>query len=105
MTQNEMVAQWWAVDFEIKDKREEFRSALVKYLDEHPDITNLEVDYDPNEPLIHVLKEIGIECGGSFFSADGIFHGRKTRSKRVEGKWLVKGGYGLPFIPVEDDLE
>lgn len=97
MANNEAVARWWAEDFSIDGKREQFYAALVRYLDEHPDIDVLEVDYDPSPPLIHVLSEIGVECRGFSVSAKDIFYSRKTRSILEYDEWLAKGGYGFSF--------
>lgn len=90
----ELCAQWWADRLEIEDKREDFKHALLPKIQ---DGMGLWVDYDPEGVLLEALREVGIECAGVSFSANGILP-RKTGMNIYDGIVEVSEGYGCAFI-------
>jgi hypothetical protein len=94
MSLNHDAAQWWAGQLMIADKRWHFANALQRRLDHIDGDWTLYVDYDPDDTLLDVLRAVGIECRGCFFSADGIFPFTKTGMKREGQQLFLKRGYG-----------
>ena len=100
MNINEIAAQWWADRFEIKDKREELKEALLKHLPDGDWKTYN--DYDPDGPLLLAVSEV-TECRGFMFSGDGLFP-RKTGLHRRGDILVAKEGYGADWIVVNAEL-
>lgn len=98
MTTTLDMANWWGECFVLADKKADFIDAVARRIAralEHGERLLLYVDYDPNEPLLDVLREIGVECRGSCFSAKGIFSGGKFGMViSADGDVQVKHGYG-----------
>jgi hypothetical protein len=93
-------ADWWADRLECADKRDAFRASLQRrIIDEcHPEYgMRLEVDYDPSGPLLRALHDIGVECRGFMFSADGLFP-TKTRMYISKERVEVVEGYAAPRV-------
>ena len=99
MNINEKAAQWWAARLQIEEKREQFKGALLKILEESPDWYNLYVDYDPEEELLDAVCAAGIECKGFMFSAEGIFPAKTGLRKRGD-KLMAKEGYGALYVEI-----
>lgn len=92
------MAGWWGARFVLDDKRIAFVDAVAEWIGialvAQTKGWELYVDYDPNQPLLGVLQEIGVECRGCLCSADGIFRGRKFGMIYRDGKSFMKDGYG-----------
>lgn len=96
MSINERAANWWAERFELAEKRDQFKSALLKHLpDGDWSIYN---DYDPQGYLLDAVREV-TECRGFMFSGDGLVP-RKTGMIREDDKLIAKEGYGAPWEEV-----
>lgn len=106
-----ITADWWAEKWIPDDTRELFRSAVEKRtleaLNDPEQLTGgaafLHVDYDPDGLLLDIIRSIGIECSGRFFSARGLLpekHHTYVYSDHIE----PKEGYGnwTRTIVVED---
>lgn len=96
MNINEKAANWWSERFGLTDKREQFKSALLKRLPDG-DWTTYN-DYDPEGLLFDAVSEV-TECRGFMFSGDGLFP-RKTGIYRQGNKLMAKEGYGAPWEEV-----
>ena len=87
-------AERWIAD---KEAGERFKKLLRMYLAESDERADLYVDYDPQGPLLELVRQAGIECDGFLFSAKGIFNGGKfgvfwrPEDRRAE----FKLGYGM----------
>lgn len=92
------IAAWWAERFQIDDRREAFRAALVAYLEAHAGDAEivLDVDYDPRGPMLEIVRSAGVDCRGCMYSADGILPRKTTMIVDSTGT-VVKEGYGAPF--------
>jgi hypothetical protein len=104
-TINEYAARWWAerLDDRHAAGRERFRLALLARLPDGDWKTYC--DYDPRDELLDALRDAGIECAGSFFSAEGILPSKTGLSRR--GNMLYpKEGYGnwVPAVAFPDTI-
>lgn len=89
-------ADWWASRLQIIHKREAAPWGRMF----------LRVDYDPWDELLEVIREIGIECRGCMYSADGILP-MKT-SMRIyfdEPRVVVSEGRGGPSHDLDLQIE
>lgn len=101
-------ADWWASRLQIIHKREEFAAALARRIVAAAPWGRmfLRVDYDPWDELLEVIREIGIECRGCMYSADGILP-MKT-SMRIyfdEPRVVVSEGRGGPSHDLDLQIE
>ena len=91
----ERVVKFWSDRFMVDEKREDFEKVLHRKLTIQ--FRRLTVDYDPWDVLLEIVNEIGIECGGYMYSAEGIFSHYKisTHIPNYETGYIrAKDGYG-----------
>ena len=104
-------ATWWANDLVDETKRAAFRAASAPIFAEiiareGAEYTRLGyVDYDPDKPLLAVLRAIGVECSGMLFSARRIFAYSKTGLMVIDGVLCAKADHGAPWEPLPADLQ
>lgn len=88
----ELCANWWTDRLKVVEKRELFKQALLPLI--HNDMI-LKISYDPCDILLQAIRESGIECWGTMFSARGIFDSgllMKIREQRIsvkENGWSI----------------
>jgi hypothetical protein len=95
---NEIAAKWWSDRFQIAEKREQFREALVAVLPDGDWV--LQCDYDPKDLLLEAVQSV-VECKGSFFSADELLP-QKTVMRRDGDRLTAREGRGREWIDVRD---
>ena len=89
------VVKFWSDRFVIDEKRKDFEKVLRRKL--IVQFRNLTVDYDPWDALLEVVNEIGIECSGYLYSAEGIFSHYKISTYMPDydkNEIRAKDGYG-----------
>ncbi len=96
----ERAADWWAARWIPNETQADFRRAVLKHMPEGDWVAR--VDYDPQEWLLAAVQEVVPECGGCFFSADGLLP-RKTVMACVDGVLKVSAGYGAPWVVVPEE--
>lgn len=90
-----ITAEWWGSLLMIEDKQKQFIQELTKVIDDklnNDGECDLDCDYDPKGDLLDALRKCGIECSGSFFSADSILprqHSSLTKPRIIRRT----GGY------------
>lgn len=92
--------EWWM----IEDKREAFEAALRKVIARdlaERGTCELYVDYDPQGSLLEAVREAGVECRGSWWSAEGIFQCQKSGVAIDAHGAKVKKGYGAGYKALE----
>jgi hypothetical protein len=115
----EAAIAYWTGQLVPQDKREDFRNELSKLLyreaEKDPALVfydhdgqagqplRLNVDYDPQGILLTAIRNVGIECQGVFFSAQGLFP-YKTRTYIRAGRFWVSEGYGSKHFQVHPKL-
>lgn len=93
ISRSKAIADYWANLFEVEDKREELHAALFRLIEDGGQDPEVSVDYDPRGLLLDAVREIGIECRGCMFSAQGLFP-EKHRMIIRTGFVVVNEGYG-----------
>jgi hypothetical protein len=92
--QIDITIEFWMRVFEIEDEdtRAKFREALERTVTPTGPMW-MQVDYDPFDDLLACVLEAGVECRGSFFSAQGILP-EKTETRMRHDGVVIKLGYG-----------
>ena len=98
MTPNERAAKWWADLFGLKDKREEFRLALLKLLPAEYYV--LENDYEPKGILLDAVHAVVPNYDFTFSDIE-IFPFKTVMIYECDQIW-VKRGHSMPFEELTD---
>lgn len=95
----EAMAQWWADQFLVEEKREGFKNAFVRrfplYIDKRLVIST---DYEPDEFLCDVIEDCGIKI--TMRNARGFLPAKTVMTVEQYHYVMVSGGYGAQFVPV-----
>jgi hypothetical protein len=94
-----MIVSWWAQRLDKGDKAA-FVKALAREIEANKP-EHLGVDYDPRAELLTAVRESGVDCRGTFFSAEGVLP-KKTTMWIMETKIEVREGRGAPIETIWD---
>jgi hypothetical protein len=96
-TIKEIAARWWADQFLIDEKREDFYKSLIVRIPDG-DEWQLETDYDPKDELLEAVQAV-TECSGYMWSCKGILP-MSTMMRYEDGDLTVSKGRGAPWVQI-----